>query len=195
MGQARRAAGGKPSPKARAAIRAAVALAALAAAPAAFAEEVPTVISPLKVETDHNGVNIVSGKTAIDVPVLSAPGASNLRFDRVQNAAPYVRGNYAVGDPDTATSSHSIHSGRIGSESFKCAGTQCESLTGTGSTFEMVGRTFREAGSGAAWHFALRNVDSRGTSDTSPNSQYYAASVVYPNGETISYAYSTAILN
>ncbi|HEX6374538.1 MAG TPA: hypothetical protein VFZ91_02345, partial [Allosphingosinicella sp.] len=175
-------------------LRAAAALAALVcAATPAHAQDLPQVISPLKVEMDHNNVNLVDGKTGIEVPALSAPGASNLRFDRVQNAAPYVKSSYSVGDPDTATSSHSIHSGRIGSESFKCTGTSCESVTGTGSTFEMIGRTFREGGSGAAWHFGLKHVDSRNTSDTSPNSQYYASSAVYPNGETILYGYGTAV--
>src|SRR5688572_4442062 len=178
----------------RAAACAFAAAAALFAA-AAPAQDLPSVISPLKVEMDHNGVNILDGRTLLSVPTLAAPGASNLSFDRVQNAAPYVKGNYSVGDPDTATSSHSIHSGRIGSESFKCTGTACESVTGTGSTFQMVTRHFREAGSGAVWHFNLKNVDSRNTSDTTPNSQYYASSVVYPSGETISYSYGTAVLN
>ena len=55
-------------------------------------QEVPEVISPLRVESDHNGVNIVSGKTSLQVPVLSVPAAPNLRFDYVQNAAPHVKG-------------------------------------------------------------------------------------------------------
>ena len=180
-------------PAARAAAAALAALAAATGAGAQTAPDLPSVISPLKVEMDHNRVNLVDGRTAIDVPALSAPGASTLRFDRVQNAAPYVKSSYGVGDPDTAASSHSIHSGRIGSESFKCTGASCESATGTGSTFETTGRTFREGGSGAAWHFGLKHVDTRNTSDTSPDSQYYASSVVHPNGETILYGYGTAV--
>ena len=39
-------------------------------------------VSPLRVETDNNGVNLVTGLTTIDVPVLSVPAAPNLRFDR-----------------------------------------------------------------------------------------------------------------
>ena len=73
---------------------AAIALASAAAANpgAARAQEVPPVISPLRIEADQNGVNLVSGKTEMATPVLSVPGAPNLRFDRVQNAAPYVNG-------------------------------------------------------------------------------------------------------
>lgn len=58
-------------------------------------QEVPETISPLRVESDHNGVNIVSGKTILQVPVLSVPAAPNLRFDYVQNVAPYVNGMQA----------------------------------------------------------------------------------------------------
>ena len=54
--------------------------------------EIPQVVSPLRVETDHNNVNLVSGRTTVEPPVLSVPAAPNLRFDRVQNAAPYVLG-------------------------------------------------------------------------------------------------------
>lgn len=65
-----------------------LALAAAAIGTAAAAQDVPQVISPLRVESDHNGVNMASGRTQIGLPVLSVPAAPNLRFDRVQNAAP-----------------------------------------------------------------------------------------------------------
>ncbi len=174
---------------------AAACTAILAVAEPASAQDLPAVISPLKVEMDHNKVNLVDGKTAIDVPALSVPGAGSLRFDRVQNAAPHVKASYSVGDPDTAPSSHSIHSGRLASESFRCTGTSCESVTGTGSTFDPVQRYFREGGSGALWRFNLKSVDTRNSSDTSPDSLYYASSVEYPNGERIAYSYGTAVLN
>ena len=67
-------------------------LLALGTATAALAQEIPQVISPLRVESDPNGVNLVNGKMTMSIPVLSVPGAPNLRFDRVQNAAPYVSG-------------------------------------------------------------------------------------------------------
>lgn len=61
-------------------------------------QEVPDAISPLRVETDHNGVNIISGKTQLRVPVLSVPAAPNLRFDWVQNSAPHVKGKQWGGE-------------------------------------------------------------------------------------------------
>ena len=75
-------------------LRGLLASAALFGASAAVAqEEVPIVISPLRIESDPNGVNLVSGKIEMPPPVLSVPAAPNLRFERVQNAAPYVSGS------------------------------------------------------------------------------------------------------
>lgn len=45
----------------------------------ASAQDVPEIISPLRVQTDHNGVNIVDGKTRMVLPTLSVPAAPNLR--------------------------------------------------------------------------------------------------------------------
>ena len=59
---------------------------------AAAAPDAPIVISPLRIESDPNDVNLVTGKTRMSQPVLAVPGAPNLRFDRVQNAAPYLSG-------------------------------------------------------------------------------------------------------
>ncbi|MFX4978980.1 hypothetical protein ABTC37_20115, partial [Acinetobacter baumannii] len=65
------------------------AMLALAAGSAAVdAQDLPQTISPLQVEPDRNGVNLVTGKMTPDALVLSVPAAPRLRFDRVQNAAP-----------------------------------------------------------------------------------------------------------
>lgn len=56
------------------------------------AQDLPQTISPLLVEPDRNGVNLATGKMTPDALVLSVPAAPRLRFDRVQNAAPYVSG-------------------------------------------------------------------------------------------------------
>jgi hypothetical protein len=56
------------------------------------AQDLPRVVSELRVEADDEGVNLVSGRTQFELPVLSVPAAPNLRFDRIQNAAPYVIG-------------------------------------------------------------------------------------------------------
>src|ERR1044072_913225 len=97
-------------------------------------QDVPQVISPLRVETDHNNVNIVSGKTTIEPPSLSVPGAPNLRYDRVQNAAPYARGTVTGQGETTTTVNWSVHTGSGSSESFVFNDLQdCNGVTGTRS--------------------------------------------------------------
>jgi YD repeat-containing protein len=169
-------------------------LATLAAVTSVRADEAPEVITPLRVETDHNGVNVINGKTRMSPPVLSVPGAPNLRFDRVQNVAPYVSGTIS-GEPGGAgMSAYSVHTGGAGSESFRCPDFDpCESITGTGSTFTGSGPfVFRQAGTGAHYLFDLEHVD------TAPDNpvivQYYASQVTFPNGETLTYSYETATL-
>ncbi|MFZ4604373.1 MAG: hypothetical protein ACOYM8_18190, partial [Caulobacterales bacterium] len=55
-------------------------------APVAVAEPIaPTVISPLKVVSDRNSVNISTGLARVGVPSISIPAAPRLKFDLVQN--------------------------------------------------------------------------------------------------------------
>jgi RHS repeat-associated protein len=166
--------------------------AAIGAGTAAQAQmDVPNVISPLRIEPDHNNVNLVDGRTTIDVPVLSVPAAPNLRFDRIQNAAPYLTGS--IGDNQasstTAQRSYSVHTGGGTSESFQCVEADCASIMRTGSTFHFIpnaGGTYRQAGSGAIWHYTEVSV---ATSAPHARRVAYASDVTYPNGEVISYSY------
>jgi RHS repeat-associated protein len=164
----------------------AAASAALAASAPAAAQDVPQVASPLRVEPDQNGVNLVSGQKTLDIPALSAPGAGNLRFDWVQNAAPYYAGQQQPSG-DSFTASWSVHTGGDSSESFTCLEIDCTSVTGSGSTF--AGSTFQQAGSGAVWNFTLTHYDV--LIGAVRYKQRYASSVVYPNGERIDYSYQT----
>lgn len=159
----------------------------LAISPAARAQqEVPEVISPLRVETDHNGLNIVSGKTGLRIPVLSVPAAPNLRFDYVQNAAPHVKGKQWSGAP--AQANFSVHTLGGTSESFRCPDFDCTSLTGTGSIYIPNANIYWRGGSGERYQFDLQQVKTTGN----PFSMtYYASSVSYPNGEVITFAYDT----
>ena len=110
-------------------LRGALAAFLLAASLNALAQqEIPEVISPLRVETDHNGVNIVSGKTQLKVPVLSVPAAPNLRFDYVQNAAPYMKGKQWGTSGELAQNNYSVHTITGTSESFKCVDFDCLSI-------------------------------------------------------------------
>jgi RHS repeat-associated protein len=170
-----------------------LAIAAAFSAPLEAQVEMPEVISPLRVETDHNGLNVINGKLTIPVPVLSVPGAPNLRFDRVQNVTPYVKGKISGGVGDYASGSFAVQTGTGTSESFQCSDFDCQSVTGTGSTLSGSGAfRFRQAGSGAHYHFTLKHIK---TTTSNPNSVlYYASSIDYPNGETITFTYDTATL-
>ena len=173
-----------------------IALAAAASAGSpAWAQDVPAAISPLRVESDANGVNVVTGQTRIPVPALGVPAAPNLSFDRVQNAAPYV-----TGTGSGLNFNYSVHTGGAASESFRCneAASGCGSgnLTGTGS--QLIAGTppgttimMRQAGSGALYVFNRKELHSTGANGTT-SVTLYASSVQYPNGETLSFDYDTA---
>jgi len=169
-------------------------LAATGWAGTASAQDIPSVVSPLRVEGDHNNVNLVTGRTTVGLPTLSVPAAPNLRFDRVQNAAPYVRGTITGQVGQTVTGSYSVHAGGVASEAFRCLDYDCESVTGTGSTFRPSGAggrgpaVYRQSGSGARYAFSVRFVDQVGPPALM---QYYAASATWPNGETVTYSYNT----
>jgi len=155
-------------------------------------EEVPSVISPLRVESDANGVNLVSGKTQLEPPVLSVPGAPNLRFDRVQNAAPYVSGSQSGAPGEIVQASFSVHTNTGSSESFRCPDFDCESITGTGSSFIPNANVYWRGGSGEEYRFDLKHV--RTASNNQVTMLYYASSVSYPNGEILTYTHETAML-
>jgi RHS repeat-associated protein len=166
--------------------RLALALAAIAGlGDAAWAQDVPNTISPIQVQSDGNGVNLTDGRIAMDMPALTVPGAPNLRYDRVQNAAPYIRGNILVPPGnDTDHRFYAVHTGGGTSDSFECwLDSQCTNLSGSGSTFNWRTRTYREAGSGTAWQFGLLQTS------TPTQVYYYGTSVTYPNGEVIIYTY------
>ncbi|MDQ4086944.1 MAG: hypothetical protein M3177_02855 [Pseudomonadota bacterium] len=157
---------------------------------AARAQELPTVVSPLRVEPDVNGVNVSTGRIQIEGPVLSVPAAPNLRFDRIQNAAPYVKGQAQGTGDDAALVAYSVHTGTGSSESFRCDGGECTSVTGSGSTYG--GSTYQQAGSGTLWNFTRKSHDTLRTT-TNGTSLYYASSVVFTNGERLSYTYHTEV--
>lgn len=145
-------------------------------------EPLPTTISPLQVERDPNGVNLITGKIELGPPALAVPGAPNLRFERLQNAAPYVSGSQS--GTSIVHASYSVHTNTGTSESFRCIDFQCQGLTYTGSTFVTgtAQSTYTRGGSGEIYRFDLKHV----RSGTAPETMlYYASSVTYPNGEVI----------
>lgn len=82
----------------------------------------PPVVSPISIEPDHNGVNLATGKITFEAPVLSVPAAPNLRYDRVQNAAPYITGKY---NELETIANFRIHNGagarRLSTANIRCA--------------------------------------------------------------------------
>ncbi len=156
--------------------------------------DLPSVISPLRVESDHNGVNVIDGELPIPVPVLSVPGAPNLKFDRVQNSAPYVKGKISGVAGEYAIGNFSVVTGVGSSEGFQCFDFDpCYSVTGTGSSFQGAGPfTFRQAGTGAIFSFNRKHIKTTGSN---PNtSMFYASGIFYPSGETITFTYNTSVL-
>lgn len=159
------------------------------------APEPAKAISPLRSEPDPNGVNLLNGKKIVEVPVvLSVPAAPRLTFDRVQNAAPYVDGTIAHNAPgEYMSSSWAVHYGGNASEAFKCEYDDvCTSVTQSGSTFTLAGRSYQQAGTGAFYAYNIRH--SRATGSNSTREYRYASSVIYPDGEVISYTYQSAHL-
>lgn len=179
---------------------AAFGVAALLPAPA-FADDVPTVITPLRVEPDHNGVNIVDGLIEPEIPTLSVPGAPHLKFDWVQNAAPYFKGKVNSGQGQGySTASFSVHKGKSSSDSFQCIDFDCQSVTGTGAKFNQSSYVYYSGSSGDYYKFNLKQIDRLVYTPGSPidpytEKMYYASVVAYADGETISYTYDTALLN
>lgn len=165
---------------------------AVSNAAAQEAPEVPKVISPLYSEKDPNGVNTATGKRVMETPVvLSIPAAPRLKFDRLQNVAPYIVGTLAAGDPDTvgSLSSWTVHTGGSRSDAFKCdANATCDPVT-SGSSFRRIGRRYQEEQTGAVYTFDLEHINLHnqfGGSET-----YYASRITYPDGEVITFTYET----
>lgn len=181
------------------------ALAVLLVPATASAQDIPNTISPLQVEPDRNGVNLVDGKMSPDALVLSVPAAPRLKFDRVQNAAPYISGeqfkNWDTGSE--MTGSWTVHTADGVSESFRCSfeiddGKQCLSVTGSGSSLTFGGNFYRKSGSGEKYSLNLVHLYTLPAgSDPNPKHLrlFYASKIEYPDGEVISYTYDTATLS
>lgn len=157
------------------------------ATPARAQSDLPTVISPLKVESDPNGVNLADGKIGLSMPVLSIPADPHLAFDRIQNAAPYFSGRVHTGSPPTAE--YSIHYSGESSESFTCSDNDCVSVTRTGSTFGGNLKNYRRAPSGEVYKLNVQFADVAGANGTVKI--YYASEIRYPDGAVLTFTYDT----
>lgn len=128
------------------------------------AQDFPLVVSPLRSDPDINGLNLATGLVKGPVLTLSIPADLHLKFDFIQNIAPYYFANLAVASgaaeaQDPGAGSYSIHLGTEISEAFTCGDIDqpCANGTSSGSTFAKVsgnpGKTYQQAGTGATYIF------------------------------------------
>jgi RHS repeat-associated protein len=162
----------------------------------ASAQTSATVISPLTVEADPNGVNLTTGQALIATPTINIPAAPRLSFGLIQNAMPLLNARITSTIGNYVESSVAVHTGSSASQSFNCIYDDvCTNRKGNGAVIEggiAVGGpyTFTDSGTGAVYTFDSLAYDS-GT--TSPRQiQYYATSIVYPDGEVIYLTYDKA---
>ena len=157
------------------------------------AQDLPTPIDPLRVDSDSNGVNILDGKASLPKPSLSVPAAPRLTYSRFGlSMAPNIDGKvHSTGAGSTRSESWTVNLGEDSSEAFTCIDYDCTSVTASGSTFRTnAPYTFMQAGTGARFHFTLRTSATTGADQSF---KYYASSISYPDGETISFTYGTAV--
>jgi RHS repeat-associated protein len=180
-----------------ASLKASVALGALCATPVA-AQTVPTAteISPLTVQPDVNGVNVGNGRMQASVPSLSIPAAPRLKFENLQNAVPHLSINSGGSDADTYQSSIAVHTGASASESFRCSGDNCYNLKRSGAEIDGLyiyaggPYEFTENKTGAVYSYDSVQFDN-GVTASSRQQWHYASSILYPDGEQISFTYAT----
>lgn len=151
-------------------------------------------IKPLSIESDVNGVDMLSGKIRGPRPVLEIPAASNLRFDRLQDFFVKLTGTIASGA--SPTKSVDVAAGAT-SETFTCDGeNQCSNPNGSGSALQLntvnqnnANMIFVEEKSGRRILFSRLANYSIGTT----NSTYlvYATNITFPNGEKLTFSYTS----
>ncbi len=163
--------------------------AALVVPSAALAQDMPRTLSPLRVEPDPNGVNTVTGEIKIEMPVLSVPGAPNLRFDRIQNAAPRLNGNIEGAVGEYQTGSFTVHTGGDASEAFQCFDNDCGPVTGTGSSLSPNGSRYHQGGTGIVYEFNVIHLNQQQA--TGKVIVRYANRITHPDGEVITITYGS----
>lgn len=149
----------------------------------------PDVISPLHAELDPNGLNLSNGKTALEMPTLSIPAAPRLKFQRVQDWAPYITGRTSGAPGSYLEEAWTVFTGSGGADSFKCLDGWCTSGRGKGSVIEPDGREYQEGGTGAFYEFDLTHIEANNNNTLT---QYYASKIRYLDGEQITITYDSS---
>jgi RHS repeat-associated protein len=151
-------------------------------------------IKPLTVEQDPNGVDVLSGKTAPRLPTLSIPAAPNLAFTKLHDWHLLLEGE-AVADT-WGTEVYSLNTLGRESESFRCRDLEfCQDNKDGGSTLiaDRWSGNFivTKGGSAVKVRYTLRD-GSQGTIVTGDKYYFLATNVTYPDGETLTIAWTAA---
>lgn len=153
-------------------------------------------IKPLEIESDENGVDLLTGRVATKEPSLSVPGAGNLRFTRMSEILPFMTGKAPPGFDDN---SFQVNGGGTTSDSFFCPeDLECQSNKYNGSNLlaGMSTRTFhyRQGGNGRQIYFDKQfswyNLSGGGWGFS-----FYPSWIKWTNGEQHTYSYDTGTNN
>jgi len=165
------------------------------------AQDVPTSIAPLTVEMDPNGVNLATGKTVMELPVLSVPAAPRLTFRQIQDAAPKIDGRLQDWQPGmTRIENFTAHLADGSTDAFQCIDYDCSpqvtgaSVISSGSILRTSSgnRTYIQSQTGTKYNFSVRHIAASGTQ---ASSLFYASTVTFSDGEVLTYSYGTATLS
>lgn len=151
----------------------------------------PTVITPLEVEADPNGVNILTGKVMIGgQPTVSIPAAPRLTYQNPSDFFMYSKGTQYSG---AFKYQYSVHYGSAKSDSFDCSGS-CFAIGRTKSTFDITPSDYRFVlgDTGTEYIFDVTVEDElyyNGDGSSYRATQHLASQVNYRDGERLSFSY------
>ncbi|MDK2756511.1 MAG: hypothetical protein KYX66_07230 [Blastomonas fulva] len=179
----------------------AMALASLLAPIAASAQGANSGITPLQIEPDPSGLDLLGGKVQIEGPVLVIPAAPRLTFSRGSDW--YVNMFGETGANGTfAEDSFTVNYGGSRSIAFKCDYGFCKdardnSYNQSAARFNVSSFDYVAAESGETYSFTVpaRDFAFQGQSGFRRAVEYFASSVVYPDGEAISLSYQSHVVN
>ncbi len=156
----------------------------------AFAQQ----IKPLEIESDENGVDLLTGRVAHRVPALSVPGAGKLQFTKIQDLLPFMTGQV----PPGTESNFQLNHGGQSSESLTCIDLECNSTKRNGSTLVagLGSRTFHFYQGGTNKQiFFDKQFSWYDLTGGGWGFSFYPSWVKWTNGEQHSYIYDTGTDN
>ncbi|MDZ7871130.1 MAG: hypothetical protein U5L02_18345 [Rheinheimera sp.] len=166
-------------------------------------------IKPLQVAADINSVDLLSGKFYPSLPTLGIPAAPRLTLETMQQFDSKITGIlYAAVDAQGNSTgdrreTYSLTFGGKTSESFTCISYECKAADGTGS--RLLGNmnansrqfTYTQGSSGIKVRYTQLSsfFDNTGHAYNAKSYEgtWYASQIIYPDGEKIDIAYTTAV--